>query len=260
LGKSLFLFAMLSCVYLFSSNNYIGLPEGICLLTFFVLFIFCNVTHSRPACQPCLIPSGVPAAAAPFSAPAVPLSAPIVSLPAATAPLPAAKNSLPDCAACLPAPFRPKAVICSIIALFLFGQILLLFGAWLLVSFGERIAHSVGLAESTVAIIFIAIGTGLPELFTALASIQKKHNGIALGNILGSCILNCTLLLGSSAVISGFKGGLPISNGILYLSLPVMIIAAMLAVVPIILTQKTKRRYGILLIAVYAAYLFFLFY
>jgi cation:H+ antiporter len=148
-----------------------------------------------------------------------------------------------------------KTVIMQIIALFLLGQILLVFGAWLLVSFGERIAHSINVAESTVAIIFIAIGTGLPELFTAIASIQKKHNGIALGNILGSCILNCTLLLGSSSVISGFNGGLPISNSILFLSIPVMIIATILAVVPIIFTQKTKRLWGVLLVSLYVAYL-----
>jgi cation:H+ antiporter len=156
-----------------------------------------------------------------------------------------------------PAETRSGRGMWQIAGLFAAGQLLLVFGAWLLVSFGERIAHTMNIAESTVAIIFIAVGTGLPELFTAITSIRKKHNGIALGNILGSCILNCTLLLGSSSVIAG-GAGLPISNGILCLSLPVMVLSTLAAILPIILTQKTKRRYGVLLVAVYAAYLFLL--
>ena len=208
LGKSLFLLAMLSVVMFFSWNSRIGLLEGICLLSFVVVFLAGSSKKSG-----------------------------------GNAETPVKKHSWQG--------------IRQIAVLFIIGQLLLVFGAWLLVSFGEQIAHSMHIAESTVAIIFIAVGTGLPELFTAITSIIQKHNGIALGNILGSCILNCTLLLGSSSVIAGVSG-LPISNGILWLSLPVMILATLVAVLPIIISQKTKRRYGVLLAVIYAAYLFLL--
>jgi cation:H+ antiporter len=222
LGKTIFLFAMLSTVMLFSLNNQIGLIEGLCLLIFFFGFVFYNIRQefrnkTAPDSCPCPVPDN-----SGFIA-----------------------NGECVCG----------VSIRQIIFLFVLGQAMLIFGAYLLVSFGEKIAHTMNIAEGTVGVIFIAIGTGLPDLFTAIASIKKKHNGIALGNIIGSCILNCTLLLGSSSVMSGFHGGLPISNWILYLSLPIMIISTIIAILPIIVTQKTKRHFGIVLIAIYIAYL-----
>lgn len=207
LNKFLFLLTMLSVVMLFSANGRIGFAEGLCLLSFVVVFLL----------GACKKPGGAETTVRKHG-------------------------------------FRS---IWQIVFLFVLGQLLLVFGAWLLVSFGERIAHSMNIAESTVAIIFIAVGTGLPELFTAITSIRQKHNGIALGNILGSCILNCTLLLGSSSVIAGVSG-LPISNGILCLSLPVMILSTLVAVLPIVIAQKTRRRYGVLLVVIYTVYLFLL--
>jgi cation:H+ antiporter len=151
------------------------------------------------------------------------------------------------------------SVIWQIAGLFVFGQIMLVGGAYLLVNNGEKIANMFNIPEGIIAITFIAIGTGLPELFTAICGIKKHHSGLAVGNILGSCVFNCTLLLGSCSVISYFCGvPLPISQTTQFLSLPFMLAASLAAFLPIIIFQKTNRFLGGLLILMYTGYLFLL--
>jgi cation:H+ antiporter len=45
----------------------------------------------------------------------------------------------------------------------------------------------------------IALGTSLPELSTALASIRKGHSEITLGNIVRTDVLNCLFVIGAAA-------------------------------------------------------------
>jgi cation:H+ antiporter len=266
LGKTMFLFAMLTVVMLFSLNNRIGLAEGVCLLIFFVIFVVWNWKKEKRNPPPTGKSQQGMGESIGIGAGGMVVGVGAGGINVGDLRTGALQQGVGDCLRsgalqqgvgdCLRSGVPSKGGrYPQIILLFLIGQIMLVFGAYLLVAFGERIAHSLNIAEGTVAITFIAIGTGFPELFTALESIKEKHNGIALGNILGSCILNCTLLLGSSAVMSGLNGGLPISNGILYLSIPFMIILTIVAILPIIVTQKTKRPVGVLLIAIYVAYL-----
>jgi cation:H+ antiporter len=139
------------------------------------------------------------------------------------------------------------------------GIAMLLAGSFLIVSYGEEIAALLYMPKNVMATLFVASGISFPELFIAVSAVTKKHSGIALGNIIGSCILNCTLLLGAAGVISAVTGrGLPISHGTLLLSIPFMFIMTAVAIVPILIRQKTNRLFGILLLAGYAVYIWLL--
>lgn len=48
----------------------------------------------------------------------------------------------------------------------------------------------------------IAIGTALPELITSIIAVIKKEDDLATGNLIGSCILNSFLILGTGAIIT----------------------------------------------------------
>jgi cation:H+ antiporter len=64
------------------------------------------------------------------------------------------------------------------------------------------IAVFIGLPTSIVGATIIALGTSLPELATTVQALKKGLVGLALGNLLGSCITNITLVLGVSSLIS----------------------------------------------------------
>jgi len=81
-------------------------------------------------------------------------------------------------------------------AFILLGLACLIGGADLIVRGGVRIAMSVGVDESVIAVTIIAIGTSLPEMATSVAAALKGKCDLAVGNVVGSNILNSGLVLG----------------------------------------------------------------
>ncbi|HIU82331.1 MAG TPA: calcium/sodium antiporter [Candidatus Faecicola pullistercoris] len=127
------------------------------------------------------------------------------------------------------------------------------FGANLLVDNSVRLSLLSGISPQIMGVTAVALGTSMPELVTAVASVRKKSACIGLGNILGANIINGTLLLGTAAVIS--EGGLEIdavSSG-----LTVFMLTAITAVMvlPAVLKKKTFRWQGYLLLALYSVYI-----
>jgi cation:H+ antiporter len=72
----------------------------------------------------------------------------------------------------------------------------------LVVDSSVDIAGSLGLPSSIIGATIVALGTSLPELATTIQALKKKLFEMALGNLLGSCITNITLILGISSLIS----------------------------------------------------------
>ncbi|HBC82139.1 MAG TPA: calcium/sodium antiporter [Escherichia sp.] len=63
------------------------------------------------------------------------------------------------------------------------------------------LANVLGMSELTIGLTVIAIGTSLPELATAIAGTRKGEDDIAIGNIIGSSIINIAIALGLPALI-----------------------------------------------------------
>ena len=66
----------------------------------------------------------------------------------------------------------------------------------------QILARSWGMSESTIGLTVVATATSLPELITSIVAATKKNSGIAIGNVLGSNILNIFMVLGVSALIT----------------------------------------------------------
>ncbi len=79
---------------------------------------------------------------------------------------------------------------------------ILLFCADLIVKTATSLASLVGVPVFLIGIIFVAIGTSLPELAFALRAVKDKEPTMFFGNLLGSTIINSTLIIGLAAVIS----------------------------------------------------------
>ena len=59
--------------------------------------------------------------------------------------------------------------------------------------------------ESVIALTFVALGTSLPELVTAITSLIKGHSALSLGNIVGANLFNLVLVSGLSTTLSPFQ-------------------------------------------------------
>ena len=66
----------------------------------------------------------------------------------------------------------------------------------------QILARNWGMSESTIGLTVVATATSLPELITSIVAALKKNSGIAIGNVLGSNIMNIFLVLGVSALIT----------------------------------------------------------
>lgn len=66
----------------------------------------------------------------------------------------------------------------------------------------QILAKNWGMSESTIGLTVVATATSLPELITSIVAALKKNSGIAIGNVLGSNILNIFMVLGISALIT----------------------------------------------------------
>ena len=79
-------------------------------------------------------------------------------------------------------------------------------GNWFVTS-ASAIAEKAGMSESLVGLTIVAIGSSLPDLTTSLIAAIKGHSGIAVGNIVGSCVLNVFFIIGLCATVKPLELG-----------------------------------------------------
>ncbi len=82
------------------------------------------------------------------------------------------------------------------------GLAALIWGGDIFVDNASRLAFSIGISEAVVGLTIVAVGTSLPELATSVVAAIKGHSGMAVGNVIGSCLFNILFVLGVSAVIT----------------------------------------------------------
>lgn len=79
-------------------------------------------------------------------------------------------------------------------------------GNWF-VSSASGIAEKAGMSQSLVGLTIVAVGSSLPDLSTSLIAAIKGHSGIAVGNIVGSCVLNVFFIIGLCATVKPLELG-----------------------------------------------------
>ncbi len=138
------------------------------------------------------------------------------------------------------------------------GAALIAAGANLLVDNGTLIAQAMGVPESVIALTFVALGTSLPELVTAIASLAKGHGSLSLGNVIGANLFNLVLVSGVSAALAPFdipqNAVIAGYNASLVMDLPVMLAVMLLLTVPALARERLSRIQGILLLSIYAVF------
>jgi cation:H+ antiporter len=136
------------------------------------------------------------------------------------------------------------------------GLILLVAGAQWLVDGAVTFARALGVSELVIGLTVVAVGTSLPEIATSVLASLRGEREIAVGNVVGSNILNILGVLGLTALI--VPQPLAVPAGALAFDLPV-VVATAVACLPIFLNGRMIARWeGALFLAYYVAYTVYL--
>ena len=146
----------------------------------------------------------------------------------------------------------------SITLIFLtIGLISLIFGSRYAVIYAEKIAILLNISELIIGLTIIAIGTSLPELAATISAVLKKKTDMVVGNVIGSNVLNITLVV----PIIGFFSSVQLDQVLLSRDYTIMISATIVFML-IVLFYSNKvfsvnaiRLIGILFVTSYILYL-----
>jgi cation:H+ antiporter len=133
------------------------------------------------------------------------------------------------------------------------GLVVLVAGAEVLVRGASRLAIALGISPLIIGLTVVAFGTSSPELAVSLQSAFNGQPDLAVGNVVGSNILNVLLILGLSALIVP----LVVAQQLVRLDVPIMIGASLL-VWGLALDSGIERWEGLLLVLLMVGYVVFL--
>ena len=213
--KGLFLLAITAAVGIFAvTGGGISVGEGVALLAFFALFLLINVKEAARGENK------------------------------RGAPLWQGENFAPA------GQKAEKKRLAGMVAAVCFGALTVAAGALFTVESVSRLCTLLQVPARVVSVTVVALGTSLPELVTAVTSARKGTGEMSLGNILGANVINGTLLLGLSSLISG---GLTIDPVTRRYTLWFALALTAALVFPVLAFRRTSRLQGAALGALYVA-------
>ena len=138
-----------------------------------------------------------------------------------------------------------------LVFLFLIGLAGIIVSSRVVILSATSIAVWIGIPEAVIALTLVALGTSIPEVATCVSAARKKEGALAVGNILGANIMNICWVAGFSAVVNP----LSLERRELLFMFPAMCIILVVSLAMLRMGYRLTRRQGIVLLALYAAYL-----
>ena len=125
-------------------------------------------------------------------------------------------------------------------------------GAEILIEGATGLASRYGITESVIGLSIVALGTSLPELAVTLVAGLRKQGGVAVGNILGSNVINIMGILG---VAAAYSGGLVISSEFADRDVWVVVLTSGFIVAMLLDERRIGKRVGAAMVGGYLAYM-----
>ena len=134
------------------------------------------------------------------------------------------------------------------------GGVMIWFGAKLLVEGAEGIANTFGISEAVIGLTIVALGTSLPELAVTVIAGIRGQGGVAVGNVLGSNVMNIMGIIGIAAI---FGGGINVDSEFTR-DITVVIVTSGTVVALFLGGKEISKRAGSLMIFSYLLYMIYL--
>ncbi len=138
--------------------------------------------------------------------------------------------------------------------LLIISAVILWLGAETLIKSSISVANKFNVSERIISITMVAIGTSIPELAASVAASLKKHNDLAIGNLIGSNIFNLLVVIGITSTINPITG---IDFDIISKDM-IWVVVFSFILLPLVYIQKRNklnRMKGIILLAMYIAFI-----
>lgn len=130
-----------------------------------------------------------------------------------------------------------------------------IYGADLLVDNAIILARYFGMNEAVIGLTIIAIGTSAPELATTMAATFKNDRDVAIGNLMGSSIINIFLILSTTILVS--SEGIKVAKELVLVDLPLVALVAIICYPVFRSDQQVSRKEGIFFVFLYLLYLIY---
>jgi len=136
------------------------------------------------------------------------------------------------------------------------GIVATIYGAEKLVDGAVEMAKHFGMSDAVIGLTIIAIGTSAPELATTIVATFNGERDVAVGNLLGSSVINIFIILGITSIFT--PGSIGVSADILWFDLPLAALVALVCYPVFKSDGMVSRKEGITFVSLYCAYLVFL--
>jgi cation:H+ antiporter len=133
------------------------------------------------------------------------------------------------------------------------GLGLLVLGSRWLVNSAVILARLMGVSELVIGLTVVAVGTSLPEVATSIIAALKKESDIAVGNAVGSNILNLLGVLGLGALLA--PRGISVPGHVLRIDFLAMVFTALVSLPVFYIDNRISRGEGLLLLGCYVFYM-----
>ena len=148
---------------------------------------------------------------------------------------------------------KEKESVWKLLLALVVGIALVVLGSDVTVDAATELAKIVGLSDKFIGLTIIALGTSLPELVTSVSAARKGKADIAIGNIVGSNIVNILFVIGTTALIT------PVPFAAVFgIDTVIAVTTAILLLLCVVKTKKLTRSGGIVMLLGYAAYFVYL--
>ena len=134
------------------------------------------------------------------------------------------------------------------------GFILLIKGADFFVDGASSIAVKLGVPQLVIGLTIVALGTSAPEAAVSISAAVDGNNGISIGNVIGSNIMNVLVILGVTSVITT----LTVKAATVKVDIPVMIGATLVMLLWGTIGGAITRVTGIFFLVALASYIGYL--
>jgi cation:H+ antiporter len=132
----------------------------------------------------------------------------------------------------------------------LIGIVGVVISSFFIIESASFLALAVGVPPVIVGATIVAFGTSFPELVTTIDSVRKGFIDLALGNVIGSCFINITLILGFTFLLAPLNVNLSAFSDLILFSLVSNIVFGY-----IIQNTKIRVREGLILLLIYSVFI-----
>lgn len=137
------------------------------------------------------------------------------------------------------------------LAYFAAGLIGVLVASHYIVEATPTVAAAMGVSQTIIALVLVALGTSVPEIATCIVSARKGYGSLAVGNILGADILNICWIAGAASLVNDLDVGPDVIN----FMFPSMLVIVFTMLALLRHRHRFDRWKGFVLLAVFCVYL-----